>query len=105
MTVKVLVERTQSGRFRASTANPFTLTSDAETKEKAINSLQELATDRLRAAELVEVDIPTGDEGHPWLPFAGVWQNHPDFDAYVESVEEYRRNVDLRFREGLLAES
>ena len=29
----------------------------------------------------------------PWLTYAGIWKDHPDFDAVMENIAEYGRTV------------
>ena len=30
----------------------------------------------------------------PWREFAGIWQDNPDFDAFLQNVAELRRQSD-----------
>ncbi len=31
---------------------------------------------------------------HPWMPFAGIWNDHPEIDAWVDNVAEHRAQLD-----------
>jgi hypothetical protein len=32
---------------------------------------------------------------HPWVPFAGIWKDHPDLDAVLEHITAARRQLDM----------
>jgi hypothetical protein len=50
-----------------------------------------LARKRLANGEWLQVPLPGPPETNPWVAYAGVWKDHPDFDAFLENVAEYRR--------------
>ena len=31
---------------------------------------------------------------HPWVPFAGIWKDHPEIDAWVDTIAEQRAQLD-----------
>ena len=68
---------------------------EGASREEALQRLQELAQSRLAAGELVQVSLPNGDSGHPWMKFAGVWKGHPEFDQFQQNVAEFRRSLDV----------
>ena len=43
--------------------------------------------------ELVQILIPGAPDANPWLTYAGIWKDHPDFDAVMENIAEYGRTV------------
>ena len=90
----VLIEP-QNGRFKAGTSQPVAMETEGASREEAWQRLPELANARLAAGELVQVQLPNGDSGHPWMKFAGVWKDHPEFDQYVRNVTEYRQSLDV----------
>ena len=93
MDMIVLIEP-QNGRFKASTSQPVAMESEGASREEALQRLQELASARLAAGELVQVAVPNGDLGHPWMKFAGVWKDHPEFDQFQQNVADYRQSLD-----------
>lgn len=96
MNMKVYVEQVDGSTFRASTACPIALTCEGESREKAIDGLAMLAGQKLSDGELVDVEIPEVAGQHPWAEFAGIWRDHPDFQDYARSAEEYRRTTERR---------
>src|SRR5262249_11379998 len=94
MEMTVLVERLADDRYRASTGYPVAMESEGRAPDEAVERLREQAVKRLKGSELVQVSIPGVQDANPWLKYAGIWKNHPDFDRFLENVAEYRRTVD-----------
>ena len=91
MNATVLVEKIGVKKYRASTAQPVVLESVGNSRLQALTRLAELAKKRLAGGELVQIALPGPTESNPWKKFAGIWKDHPDFDAFRESIAEYRR--------------
>jgi transcriptional regulator NrdR family protein len=89
----VLVERLEEHRYRASTGQPVAMASEGSSREEAVERLREQATQRLKGGELVEISIAAVADANPWVRYAGIWKNHPDFDAFLENLAEYRRTA------------
>ena len=64
MDMTVLIEP-QNGRFKAGTSQPVAMETEGASREEAWQRLPELANARLAAGELVQVQLPNGDSGHP----------------------------------------
>ncbi len=94
MTLTVLVEKTGHGQFRAVISQPIALSVEADSAANAVSQLKEAVENKLLECEVVELDIPSSRRDHPWLQFAGVWKDHPDFEAFQEAVTEYRAGAD-----------
>ena len=94
MDMTVLIEP-QDGRFKATTSQPVAMETEGASREEALQRLQELARSRLAAGELVQVPLPNGDSGHPWMKYAGVWKDHPEFDQFQKNVAECRQKLDV----------
>ena len=84
--VTVFVERLDEHTYRAETAQPILLTTEGRTRNEAIERLRTLAQQRLTAGEMVCLDIPEVPVPHPWVPFAGIWKDHPDLDPAIKMV-------------------
>jgi hypothetical protein len=94
MQVTVFVERIGEQTYRAETAQPITLATEGRMRDEAIDRLRMLAQQRLIAGEMVRLEIPEVAVPHPWVPFAGIWKDHPDLDAVLEHIAEERRQRD-----------
>ena len=93
MRVTVLVERLDERRYRASTSHPITMESEGCSRDEAVEHLRDQAVQRLNSGELVQVLIPGAPDANAWLTYRGIWKDHPDFDAVMENIAEYRRTV------------
>jgi hypothetical protein len=94
MQVTIFVEQLDEQTYRAETAQPIALVTEGRTRGEAIERLRVLAKQRLTAGEMVQLDIPELTAPHPWGPFAGIWKDHPEFDAVLEHIAAERRKRD-----------
>jgi hypothetical protein len=93
MQIPVLIEPVAGNGFRARGGEPLSLTAEGTTPGEALQSLRHLIDARLGAgAQLVALDVQ-GTE-HPWLPFAGMFQDDPLIDEWKQAMAHYRRAVD-----------
>jgi hypothetical protein len=90
----VFVERVDEQTYRAEMAQPIALVTKGRTRDEAIERLRVLAQQRLAAGEMIQLDIPQVVVPHPWIPFAGIWKDHPDLDAVLEHIAAERRKRD-----------
>ncbi len=72
----LLVERLESGHFRASVPELVDCVTSAETREAAIAAVQEKVTARLKNTEVLTLEIPK----NPWLDFIGIFEGDKDFE-------------------------
>jgi predicted RNase H-like HicB family nuclease len=94
MEVTVFVEQLDEDTYRAETAQPIALVTEGRTRDEAIERLRVLASQRLTAGEMVRLEIPGVAASHPWVPFAGIWKDHPDLDAVLQHITAERRRLD-----------
>jgi predicted RNase H-like HicB family nuclease len=94
MQVTVFVERLDEQTYRAEMAQPITLVTEGRTRDEAIERLRLLAQQRLTTGEMVRLEIPDVTTPHPWVPFAGIWRDHPDLDAVLEHIAAERQRLD-----------
>ena len=93
MQIPVLVERVKGNGYRARGKDPFTVTAKGATREEALAKLRAKIQTRLRkGTEIVWLDI--GPPRHPWMEFAGMFKDDPRIDDWVQSMAEYRQQVE-----------
>jgi len=93
MQISVLVEPVAGNGYRAHGAEPFGFSAEGATREEAIAKVRQLYQARLSGgAEMVTVEV--GTPAHPWLPFAGMFKDDPDFQDVIEIMAENRRKMD-----------
>jgi hypothetical protein len=91
MNATVFVEKVGKKKYRATTSHPVPLETEGVSQDEALERLYELAKKRLAAGQLFQMNLPGASATNPWQSFAGIWKDHPDFDAFVENIAEYRR--------------
>jgi hypothetical protein len=91
MKTAVLVEKLGQKKYRASTSQPIALESEGRSREEAVKRLCALARKRLAAGEWQQVSLPGPPQTNPWIAYAGIWKDHPDFDEFLKDIAEYRR--------------
>ena len=94
MQLTVWVERIDEQTYRAEIAQPVSLATQGRTREEAVERLRALAKQRLSTGEVIQLDLPVGTAPHPWVSFAGIWKDHPEVDAWRNTLAEQRRQLD-----------
>jgi predicted RNase H-like HicB family nuclease len=93
MRVSVLVESVPGSGFRAKGGEPFGMSAEGATRDEALQRLRQLIEGKVSAgAEVVTLDVPMDE--HPWLPFAGMFQDDSLVEEWKQTMAEYRRQVD-----------
>jgi hypothetical protein len=87
----ILIEKLGKNKYRASTSQPIALESEGRSRDEAVERLCALARKRLTAGEWQEVSLPGPPEANPWITYAGIWKDHPDFEDFLKNIAEHRR--------------
>jgi len=87
----VLVEKLGKKKYRASSSQPIALESEGRSGDEAVRRLCALTRKRLAAGEWQQVSLPGPSEANPWVAYAGIWKDHPDFAEFLKNTTEYRR--------------
>jgi hypothetical protein len=93
MKTAVLAEKLGKKKYRASNSQPIALESEGRSRDEAVKRLCALARKRLGAGEWQQVCLPGPPQANPWIAFAGIWKDHPDFDQFMKIIAEYRRTT------------
>lgn len=93
MEITVIVERLKGNGYRARSAEPVATTAKGATRSEALGKLRRKIQDRLsKDSELITLDV--GPRPHPWMEFAGMFKDDPWIDDWVQSMAEYRQQVE-----------
>mgnify|MGYP000623576168 CR=1 FL=1 len=94
MQFPVLIEPVANNGYRASSGPPLSVSADEPTRDDAVRKLQEQVLRRLHAgAEIATVEIATQPAENPWVKYAGMFKDDPDFKDVVEIMAENRRKM------------
>jgi predicted RNase H-like HicB family nuclease len=99
-TYDILLELQPDGTHQASVLGWAACHAVGDTEEHAIDSLRQVLSDRLTHSKVLQLEIPQQFEqpivasDNPWIKFAGVFKDDPMFDEMLESIAEYRQELD-----------
>jgi hypothetical protein len=94
MEISVLLEALPADGYRATTLTAAPVSTQAPSREQALEQVQRLVQEQLARGEVVQLHVTLPGETHAWRPLAGTWKDHPDVAAFEEGLREYRRQVD-----------
>src|SRR5438876_1186813 len=93
MLIPVLIERVKGNGYRARGKEPFAVSAKGATREEALAKLRAKIQTRLKnGTEIVGLEV--GPQPHPWMEVAGMFKDAPWIDDWVESMAEYRQQVE-----------
>lgn len=93
-TYDVLIENEPNGLVSATVLGLPDCRTTAATKEEALTNIRESLTARLASSEIVTLEIELPKTGHPWMKFAGMFKDDPQFDEMLAYIEADRRELD-----------
>jgi hypothetical protein len=94
MKATVFVEKVGKKKYRAITSQPIPLESEGASQDQALERLYELAKKRLASGTLLQMNLPDAPNCNPWQAFAGIWKDHPEFDAFLQNIADHRHAID-----------
>ncbi len=90
MKIPIWIEATQEQRYRATGAEPFVGSVEAETPEAALEKMKKQIDDRIaQVARIAMLDV--SDMSNPWMDGAGMFRDDPLFDDWQQAIADYRR--------------
>jgi len=94
MIIPVLIEPIEDGGYRASGGPPFAISVQGASREEALGRLQVEIQEKIDGGAVL-VPLEVGPNlVNPWLQGAGMFRDNPLFDAWRESIGDYRRSID-----------
>ncbi len=96
---EVLIEYESEGQFIATVLGWQDCQVKGKTKEDALNKLRQLLNNRLQNSEIVSLDLSIAESEHPWMKFAGMFKDDPDFEDVLADIEAYRREIEENMQE------
>ncbi|MDF5727117.1 MAG: type II toxin-antitoxin system HicB family antitoxin [Rhizonema sp. PD38] len=99
LTYSVLVEAEKDEGYKATVLGLPDCNANGVTREEALINLRQLLTTRLLNSEIVSLEIDNPNFEHPWMKFAGMFKDDPQFDEMQEDIKALRRERDLEMEE------
>lgn len=96
MTYDVLVTREQNRRFKARVLLLPEIVATGSSEEEALAQVKSAITDLRASSRIVQVNVPplSGIEDDPWLRYAGMWADDPDWDLFQAEAAAFRQAID-----------
>lgn len=96
-TLHILLERTETGKAIASVLELPNCRVEALTDKQAIESLKKMVATHLEKIEVIPIEFEIPQSQHtekPWMKFAGVFKDDPDFNTVQQYIQDYRQELD-----------
>ena len=92
MTYRVFLQQMAGDSYKATPLAFPDCTAVGKTREEALANLKAALDARLSEGEIVTVEA--GEPAHPWLKWAGMFEDDPTFDELLDEIEAERREID-----------
>ncbi len=99
MIYDVLIEHKIEGGVTATVLGWQDCQAQGSTKAEALDKLHQLLTTRLQNTEIVSLEIDLAKPEHPWMKFAGMFKDDPDFEELLADIAVYRHELDEKWEE------
>jgi hypothetical protein len=103
MTYDVLVTREKNKRFKARVLLLPDIVVTGDSEAAVLERVQTAITDLRASSHIVRLDVPSlpGEATDPWLRYAGLWADDPDWDVFQAEVEAFRQTIDARTQQDM----
>jgi predicted RNase H-like HicB family nuclease len=98
MTYDVLVTRKED-KFIARVRQWPAIIVEGDSEEEVLRKAQADLQSLLVGGRIIQLELETEPEAHPWQRFAGMFADDPDWDTFQESMRAYREDLDRGLRE------
>lgn len=93
MTYDVLLTR-KDDKFIARVRQWPAIVVEGDSEEEVLRKAQSDLQSLLVGGRIIQLELETQPEVHPWQRFAGMFADDPDWDAFQESMQAYREELD-----------
>jgi predicted RNase H-like HicB family nuclease len=98
MTYDVLLTR-KADKYIARVRQWPEIVVEGDSEEEVLRKAQADLKSLLVGGRIIQLELEEEPEAHPWQPFAGMFANDPDWDAFQESMQAYREKLDRGLNE------
>jgi predicted RNase H-like HicB family nuclease len=95
----VLIENQSDGTIKATLLGLPDCQGLGNTETEAIEKVSQSLQTRLETAKIVTLEIEPPQTEHPWMKFAGMFKDDPQFDEVLGYIEANRRELDAQMEE------
>ena len=95
----ILIEQETEGKYQAMVLGWEECKAEGNSREEVITNISLVVGDRLEKSELISLAIQPPKLEHPWMKFAGMFKDDPQFDEMLEDIQQLRRDRDAEMAE------
>ncbi|MEZ4861022.1 MAG: hypothetical protein R3C14_06945 [Caldilineaceae bacterium] len=97
MTFDVILRKHPNNGYSARPVLWPDITVHGATQQEVLHRVQQLIRELLEQTQVVQVDVEAAEavEQNPWLAKAGMFQDDPTWDDFLEKMADYRRQLDV----------
>lgn len=93
------IKQLKNGKYQTFVLKYPSLKASGNSREEAIEKLSQRLQDFLKDTEIVNLEIEIPQPEHPWMKFAGIFENDPLFEKVLEAIQDYRNEIDAEEEE------
>jgi predicted RNase H-like HicB family nuclease len=90
----ILIETPKTGGYKATAMGLPNCHAKGSTRDLALQNIRQLLIARLDRSEIVTLKISSPQAEHPWMQFAGMFQNDPQFEEVLADIQAYRQETE-----------
>ena len=95
MVYDVLLTKESDNRYTARAMLLPNIVVSGTDETKVLNDLRIALADVEANSRTVRLEVPLPKKPRdPWLEFAGIWKDEPDWDLFQAEIEAYRQEID-----------
>jgi predicted RNase H-like HicB family nuclease len=98
MTYDVLLTR-KADKYIARVRQWPEIVVEGDSEEEVLRKAQADLKSLLVGGRIIQLELEAEPEAHPWQPFAGMFADDADWDAFQESMQAYREELDRGLNE------
>ncbi|BAY92266.1 MULTISPECIES: hypothetical protein [unclassified Tolypothrix] len=91
--LNILLEKDTTGKETAIVLEIPDCRITADTRQQALDGVRQLLSERLAKAEIVSLKMQLPENPHPWMKFAGMFQDEPLFAEITKEIREERQET------------
>ena len=93
MTYDILLTR-KANKFIARVRQWPVIVVEGDSEEEVLRQAQADLQALLAGGRMIQLELDAKPEAHPWHPFAGMFADDPDWEAFQASMHQYREEVE-----------
>ncbi|CAD0227327.1 hypothetical protein [Planktothrix agardhii] len=88
------IKQLKNGKYQTFVLKYPSLKASGNSREKAIKKLSRRLQAFFKDTEIIQLEIEVPKTEHPWLKYAGMFKDDPQFDQVLEAIQDYRNQID-----------